>query len=63
MLFIPYSFFGWGVPLFTFSLAAIAQFYSSANIFPDQYNPNMGLVRCWFSGKFEYLFLTIALFM
>ena len=51
MLFIPYSIFGWGVPLFTFSLAAIAQFYSSGQVFPDEYNPNMGLVRCWFSGE------------
>jgi len=61
ILFIPYSIFGWGVPLFTFSLAAVAQFYSSAKFFPEEYNPNMGLVRCWFSGRLHHILLRILI--
>lgn len=51
MLFIPYSTFGWGVPILTLAVASAAQFGNSAAIgLAPSVNPNMGLIRCWFAG-------------
>lgn len=51
MLFVPYSIFGWGVPLVTVTIATLAQFNSASIGFLPSVNPNMGLVRCWFAGQ------------
>lgn len=52
ILFILYSVFGWGIPLLAIVLTSVAQFRSTYFEVPSTINPNMGLVRCWFSGKF-----------
>lgn len=53
--FIPYSIFGWGIPILFLSVASIAQFLSAESTgFPSSLNPNFGLVRCWFSGELRY---------
>lgn len=48
ILFIPYSAFGWGVPIFAVTAALIAQFQSKQLGVPDTANPNIGLMNCWF---------------
>ena len=59
MLFIPYSTFGWGVPILTVAVASVAQFghsHAGGLGLPASVNPNMGLVRCWFAGQSSFLF-------
>jgi len=53
-IFVPYSVFGWGVPILTLTTALLAQFGNRLVYFLPDVNPNMGLIRCWFAG--EYLF-------
>jgi hypothetical protein len=48
MLFIPYSIFGWGVPIIALIAMAITQFQSTELGVSDSVNPNIGLLNCWF---------------
>ncbi|XP_046656015.1 uncharacterized protein LOC124349448 isoform X2 [Daphnia pulicaria] len=49
-LFIPYSAFGWGVPILATITTIIAQFCSKAMGLSNTVNPNIGYDRCWFAG-------------
>ncbi|KAI9556235.1 hypothetical protein GHT06_018809 [Daphnia sinensis] len=49
MLFIPYSAFGWGFPILAVSIATVAQFQSTQLGVSSIFNPNMGLLKCWFA--------------
>ncbi|XP_057374652.1 uncharacterized protein LOC130695523 [Daphnia carinata] len=49
MLFIPYSAFGWGFPILAVSIAIVAQFQSTQLGVSSIFNPNMGLLKCWFA--------------
>jgi len=50
--FVPYSIFGWGIPLILLSIASTAQFQSpQVSGFSPSLNPNFGLIRCWFSDE------------
>jgi hypothetical protein len=50
MLFIPYSAFGWGFPILAVAAAVVTQFQSSQLGISEIFNPNMGLLKCWFAG-------------
>ncbi|EFX64074.1 hypothetical protein DAPPUDRAFT_334620 [Daphnia pulex] len=49
MLFIPYSAFGWGFPVLSIIAALVTQFQSSQIGISEMFNPNMGLLKCWFA--------------
>jgi hypothetical protein len=50
MLFILYSAFGWGFPVLSMIAALVTQFQSSQIGISEIFNPNMGLLNCWFAG-------------
>lgn len=50
ILFVPYSAFGWGVPILALIAASVGQFQSTHLGISGNINPNMGLLRCWFAG-------------
>lgn len=52
MLFLPYSAFGWGIPVLLMITTAIVQFKPSDIESSGVNNPNIGAVSCWFTGDF-----------
>ncbi|GFS83563.1 g-protein coupled receptor Mth2 [Nephila pilipes] len=52
--FIVYSLFAWGTPMFLACILALAEF---TDLFPLQYRPAFGKVRCWFKrGRAHLVF-------